>query len=76
MCPKCGGTMIEKTGVLFWIFMGVAWMAASFIMHINIFYIGHILMGAGIIFILFSPLLARFYKCKKCNKLFCEYPKP
>lgn len=74
MCPKCNGEMIEKTGVLFWVYMGIAWIATSFLFGKLIPFLGLIFTCVGIGFIIFSLLLARLYKCKKCNKLFWNYP--
>lgn len=68
MCPKCHSIMIDKTGIMFWIFIGIAWLASTFIIRLK--YIGIVFFIFGLVFIIFSPFLAKLYKCQKCNKVF------
>lgn len=74
MCTKCNSEMIEKTSILFWIFVGITWVAMSFFIGMMISVVGLIVRYAGIGFIISSPLLSRIYRCRKCNKLFWTYP--
>lgn len=68
MCPKCHSSRIDKTGIMFWIFMGVAWLASACVIRLK--YIPIVLFIFGLLFIVSSPFLAKLYKCQKCSKIF------